>query len=58
MKAVELPQKQQTKKFGWLYRYGSCCTNVGATTETLNMQELYTNLKPVRLKPDIGSLYS
>jgi len=58
MKAIELPRKQWTKKFGWLHHYGSCCTDVGATTLTLNVQELFTKLKLVCLKPDIGSLNS
>lgn len=57
MKDVKLPQKQQTK-FGWLHHYGSFCTNVGATAETLNMQELFTNLKLVHFKSDVVSLYS
>lgn len=41
------PQQQQTKEFGWLHHQSSRCSNIGATTETLNT---YSNLRPFCLK--------
>lgn len=42
-KAVEVPQKEQTRRFGWLRHYSPHCTNVGANKDPEHAENVHSS---------------